>query len=171
MSWVRSNLRFGSWCGLFALAIQLVVLFNHVHCAGNTCWPGSAPAIGATGDASADVPAFSPGHRILHALRGRPSGRKRTARRRGGAVGAVSCQSSAVLDGSFHCLCGSAASNLPGPRSPLRLTIGVDRPRQYARAGVTPNCACGGLGRSERPPRAQIGQSAVQHDAIQHPRP
>lgn len=57
MSWVRSNLRFGSWCGLFALAIQLVVLFNHVHCAGNTCWPGSAPAIGATGDASADVPA------------------------------------------------------------------------------------------------------------------
>jgi hypothetical protein len=63
MSWVRSNLRFGSWCALFALAVQLIVLFNHVHCAGNVCWPGSAPAIGATGNALADVPA--PGKRSV----------------------------------------------------------------------------------------------------------
>jgi hypothetical protein len=57
MSWVRSNLRFGSWCALFALAVQLIVLFNHVHCAETACWPGSAPAIGTSGQASTDLPA------------------------------------------------------------------------------------------------------------------
>jgi hypothetical protein len=31
MGWIRANLRFGSWCALFALAIQLVVSFGHVH--------------------------------------------------------------------------------------------------------------------------------------------
>jgi hypothetical protein len=46
MSWVRSNLRIGSWCALFALAVQLLVLFNHVHCNQNACWPASQPAIG-----------------------------------------------------------------------------------------------------------------------------
>ncbi len=57
MSWVRSNLRFGSWCALFALAVQLVVLFNHVHCAQALCWPASPPAIGTVGHGSADSPA------------------------------------------------------------------------------------------------------------------
>jgi hypothetical protein len=56
MSWVRSNLRFGSWCALFALAVQLAVLFNHVHCAQTGCWPASQPAIGTVGQASADAP-------------------------------------------------------------------------------------------------------------------
>src|ERR1700681_4896565 len=59
MSWVRSNLRFGSWCALFALAVQLAVLFNHVHCAPTACWPASQPAIGTVGNASADAPAQS----------------------------------------------------------------------------------------------------------------
>jgi hypothetical protein len=59
MSWVRSNLRFGSWCALFALAVQLIVLFNHVHCAQALCWPASPPAIGAVGHGSADAPAQS----------------------------------------------------------------------------------------------------------------
>jgi hypothetical protein len=44
MRWVRSNLKFGSWCALFALTFQLLVVFNHVHCNQNLCWPTS-PAI------------------------------------------------------------------------------------------------------------------------------
>jgi hypothetical protein len=44
MSWVRSNLKFGSWCALFALAFQLLVVFNHVHCSQNLCWPASPTA-------------------------------------------------------------------------------------------------------------------------------
>ena len=31
MYWVRSNRRFGSWAALFALAIQLVLSFGHIH--------------------------------------------------------------------------------------------------------------------------------------------
>ena len=56
MSWVRSNLRLGSWCALFALAVQLLVLFNHVHCSQSACWPASQPAIGsvAGGDGAPD---------------------------------------------------------------------------------------------------------------------
>jgi hypothetical protein len=46
MRWVRSNLKFGSWCALFALTFQLLVVFNHVHCSQNLCWPASPTAIG-----------------------------------------------------------------------------------------------------------------------------
>jgi hypothetical protein len=46
MRWVRSNLKFGSWCALFALAFQLLVVFNHVHCSQNLCWPASPTAAG-----------------------------------------------------------------------------------------------------------------------------
>jgi hypothetical protein len=45
MRWVRSNLKFGSWCALFALALQLLVVFNHVHCSQNLCWPTSPTTI------------------------------------------------------------------------------------------------------------------------------
>jgi hypothetical protein len=45
MRWVRSNLKFGSWCALFALTFQLLVVFNHVHCSQNLCWPTSPTAI------------------------------------------------------------------------------------------------------------------------------
>jgi hypothetical protein len=34
MRWVRSNLRFGAWCALFALTLQLALSFGHVHVAG-----------------------------------------------------------------------------------------------------------------------------------------
>ena len=57
MSWVRSNLRFGSWCALFALAVQLIVLFNHVHCGPTACWPASQSVVGAIGLGSADTSA------------------------------------------------------------------------------------------------------------------
>jgi hypothetical protein len=62
MSWVRSNLRFGSWCALFALAVQLLVLFNHVHCSQNACWPASQPAIGSVsgGDGPTDSKPAAP---------------------------------------------------------------------------------------------------------------
>jgi len=33
MRWFRRNVRFGSWCGLAALAIQLVLSFGHLHLA------------------------------------------------------------------------------------------------------------------------------------------
>jgi hypothetical protein len=46
MRWVRSNLKFGSWCALFALTFQLLVVFNHVHCSQNLCWPASPTTIG-----------------------------------------------------------------------------------------------------------------------------
>jgi hypothetical protein len=59
MSWVRTNLRFGSWCALLALAVQLIVLFNHVHCGQAACWPASQPAIGTVDLGSADDSAQS----------------------------------------------------------------------------------------------------------------
>jgi hypothetical protein len=34
MRWIRSNLRFGAWCALFALTVQLALSFGHVHVAG-----------------------------------------------------------------------------------------------------------------------------------------
>ena len=34
MYWVRSKLRFGAWCALFALTVQLALSFGHVHVAG-----------------------------------------------------------------------------------------------------------------------------------------
>jgi hypothetical protein len=41
MRWVRSNLRFGAWCALFALAVQLALSFGHVHVRG----AGGTPAL------------------------------------------------------------------------------------------------------------------------------
>ena len=31
MRWVRTNLRYGSWCALLAIAIQIIVSFGHAH--------------------------------------------------------------------------------------------------------------------------------------------
>src|SRR5215470_8153767 len=31
MRWFRRNVRFGSWCALVALAVQLVLSFGHLH--------------------------------------------------------------------------------------------------------------------------------------------
>ena len=57
MSWVRSNLKFGSWCALFVLAVQLIVLFNHMHCGPIACRPTSQPVVGAMGLGAADTSA------------------------------------------------------------------------------------------------------------------
>ncbi len=35
MRWFRRNVRFGSWCALLALAIQLVLSFGHLHIVGS----------------------------------------------------------------------------------------------------------------------------------------
>jgi DUF2946 family protein len=34
MRWVRTNRRFGSWCALLAIAIQIIFSFGHSHRAG-----------------------------------------------------------------------------------------------------------------------------------------
>ena len=36
MQWLRSRLRVGSWVALFALAVQLVLTFGHVHLDGRS---------------------------------------------------------------------------------------------------------------------------------------
>ena len=44
MRWIRSHVRLGSWCALFALAVQVVVSFGHAHRA-DFGWPsGFVPA-------------------------------------------------------------------------------------------------------------------------------
>jgi hypothetical protein len=55
MRWVRSNLKVGSWCALFALTFQLLVVFNHVHCSQNLCWPASPATVGSFSSASDGV--------------------------------------------------------------------------------------------------------------------
>jgi hypothetical protein len=39
MWWVRANLRIAGWCGLFALALQLILSFGHFH--HNGTWSAS----------------------------------------------------------------------------------------------------------------------------------
>jgi hypothetical protein len=36
MRWIRSHVRLGAWCALFALAVQLVLSFGHVHLNGGS---------------------------------------------------------------------------------------------------------------------------------------
>jgi hypothetical protein len=42
MRWLRTNRRLGSWLGLAALALQLVLSFGHIHLEGTG---GSSPAL------------------------------------------------------------------------------------------------------------------------------
>jgi hypothetical protein len=53
MRWFRRNMRFGSWCALFALAIQLGLSFGHLHFA-------SSAATTALASAAADPLAVAP---------------------------------------------------------------------------------------------------------------
>jgi hypothetical protein len=53
MRWVRSRQHFGSWCALFALAIQLVLSFGHVHVPKIGANP--APATGVLASLAASV--------------------------------------------------------------------------------------------------------------------
>jgi hypothetical protein len=41
MRWIRSNVTFGAWCALFALAVQLTLSFGHVH-GISPGWAGAA---------------------------------------------------------------------------------------------------------------------------------
>ena len=54
MRWFRRNMRFGSWCALFALTIQLVMSFGHLHFA-------SSAAAAALASAAAEPLAAAPG--------------------------------------------------------------------------------------------------------------
>jgi hypothetical protein len=42
MRWIRANLRFGAWCALLALTMQLALSFGHVHVSGKA---GGTPAL------------------------------------------------------------------------------------------------------------------------------
>jgi hypothetical protein len=56
MHWLRSH-RFGAWCALFALAVQLVLSFGHVH-RGATMRPLAHPYLAAAAtDQAAAMPA------------------------------------------------------------------------------------------------------------------
>src|SRR5262245_608523 len=44
MRWFRRNMRFGSWCALFALTIQLALSFGHLHFASSAATAALAAA-------------------------------------------------------------------------------------------------------------------------------
>ena len=44
MRWFRRNMRFGSWCALFALTIQLALSFGHMHFASSAAVAALASA-------------------------------------------------------------------------------------------------------------------------------
>ena len=44
MRWFRRNMRFGSWCALFALTIQLALSFGHLHFASSAAAAALASA-------------------------------------------------------------------------------------------------------------------------------
>jgi hypothetical protein len=44
MHWFRRNIRFGSWCALLALTIQLVMSFGHLHFASSAAAAAMASA-------------------------------------------------------------------------------------------------------------------------------
>lgn len=60
MRWFRSNIRFGSRLALFALAIQIVLSFGHIHLSDIT--PGVTGTILATGIGT-DGPTKAPDHK------------------------------------------------------------------------------------------------------------
>jgi hypothetical protein len=56
MRWIRSNMRLGAWCALFALALQLALSFGHVHLDGGL----KSPRSGLTALFAKTVPAAIP---------------------------------------------------------------------------------------------------------------
>ncbi|MBO0752114.1 MAG: DUF2946 family protein [Bradyrhizobiaceae bacterium] len=44
MQWVRVNRRFGAWCALVALALQIILSFGHTHAIGRIAAGGHASA-------------------------------------------------------------------------------------------------------------------------------
>ena len=53
MRWIRRNSRFGSWTAIFALAIQLVLSFGHIHLAGIQ---GSSALIASSSQLQPNIP-------------------------------------------------------------------------------------------------------------------
>jgi hypothetical protein len=64
MRWFRRNVRFGSWCALFALAIQLVLSFGHLHFASSAATAALASAAADPAGAADDPPAPSKHSRV-----------------------------------------------------------------------------------------------------------
>jgi hypothetical protein len=65
MSWVRRNLRIGSHLALFALAIQLVLSFSHVHLDGLNLAPRQVVVQAADQPGAPSPEGPSPGHDAL----------------------------------------------------------------------------------------------------------
>jgi hypothetical protein len=57
MRWFRRNMRFGSWCALLALAIQLALSFGHLHFASSAA---AAALASAAAEPVADAPDDQP---------------------------------------------------------------------------------------------------------------
>jgi len=57
MRWFRRNMRFGSWCALVALAIQLVSSFGHLHIVGSAA---AAAALTSAADPLVGAPEDQP---------------------------------------------------------------------------------------------------------------
>jgi hypothetical protein len=64
MRWFRRNVRFGSWCALFALAIQLVLSFGHLHFASSAAAAALASAAEPLANAPDDQPTPSKHSRV-----------------------------------------------------------------------------------------------------------
>ena len=65
MRWFRRNMRFGTWCALFALTIQLVLSFGHLHFASSAATAAlAAAAAEPLGTAPDDTPTPSKHSRV-----------------------------------------------------------------------------------------------------------
>ena len=52
MRWLRTKIRFGAWCALIALAVQLTVSFGHVHAPESSASAGGLPLAAISGQLS-----------------------------------------------------------------------------------------------------------------------
>ena len=111
MRWFRRNVRFGSWCALVALAIQLALSFGHLHIVTSAV---AATALASAAEPLAGPPEDSPS----------PTKHSRVA-------------DYCTICASIH-LAGLLASEpssvlAPHPSSAVRLAIGVDAtPRAHS---------------------------------------
>jgi hypothetical protein len=53
MRWFRRNVRFGSWCALVAVAIQLLLSFGHLHVVGSAA---AAAALASATESTSQAP-------------------------------------------------------------------------------------------------------------------
>jgi len=57
MRWFRRHVRFGSWCALAALAVQLVLSFGHLHTVGSAAAAAALAQAAESTSTSPDAPA------------------------------------------------------------------------------------------------------------------